>query len=389
MHAHSPSDLHVGIDARAASHPQTGGFKTHVLGLVGGLAQADPTGRYTLYLDRPASELHRLAGGRATRVVVGQPVPVIGAAIREQLLLPRRMSRDGLDVLHSPAGTMPLLSPVPVVVTIHDAIEHMPAFMTGTVIPRRDPRRQLMSAYSRMCQGLAARRARLIVTVSERSAADLERYLGVGRSLLRVVSQAPAPTFRPLDVPRRLPGRDTAFILAIGSADPRKDVETLLRAYARLPTSLRRRYQLGLVWTHAAQRQRLLRFASRLSIIDDVVSLSAPRDEDLCELYNRASVFVFPSRYEGFGLPPLEAMACGTPVIASAGGALPEVLGDAALYFSPRSDQALADRLITLLEAPTLWLELAARGSRHASSFSWAREAARLRDVYREASTNP
>ena len=318
---------------------------------------------------------------------MSQRAPIVGMALREQLLLPRQARRDGIDVLHSPPGTMPVLSDVPSIVTIHDAIEHMPSSLTGKVTPRKDVRRRLMDIYVQLCQRLAARHAQLIVTVSKQSAADLERYVGVARSRLRVVSQAPSSVFRPLNAPRRLEGTQTSFILGIGSADPRKDIETLIRAYARLPGGFRRRYHLGLVWTHAAQRQRLLGLASRLGVLDDVISLSAVRDDDLCQLYNRASVFVFPSRYEGFGLPPLEAMACGTPVIAW-WSALPETLGDAAIFFRPRADQVLADRLMALLETTELWSDMAARGLHHAARFSWTREAVRLREVYREAATS-
>src|SRR5262245_2637439 len=164
-------------------------------------------------------------------------------------------------------------------------------------------------------------------------------------------------------------------MLAIGSADPRKNLASLIRAYAQLPTELIERYRLALVWSHRSLQDRLLTLARELGVADRITSVHGPTDQQLCQLYSAASVFVFPSLYEGFGLPPIEAMACGAPVVSSNTSSLPEVLGDAALLVDPTSTAGIAQAIAAVLTDPALREDLRRRGLARAGQFSWEQTA--------------
>lgn len=381
--------LTISIDARAASHPQPGGFKSYVKNLIHGLSAVDSHNNYLVYLDRRTSNGTLALGDNFQLRIVNNRLPAVSAIWREQLQLPAQALLRRPDVAHFPTGTAPTWHLGAGVVTIHDAIEHMPRETTGAEWPRRDVKRQLMLSYNRYTQRLAAKRATLVLTVSQCSRSDIASYLRVPPEKIRVIPGAPAPLFRPLlpatvdeDVTRLGP-----FILAIGSPDPRKNISTLIRAYAALPVDLIEHYHLVLVWTHHLLQDRLLQLAEQLGIGDRVVSKAAQSDEELCQLYNAATVFVFPSLYEGFGLPPLEAMACGTPVIASHSSSLPEVLGDAAFFFDPGSVTQLAELLSRVLSDSQLRRRLSSQGIAHASQYSWGRTSKLTLSAYEEAAS--
>jgi glycosyltransferase involved in cell wall biosynthesis len=373
--------LHIAIDARPAAHPQPGGFKTYTRNLLAGLARLDEPADFRLYVDRPLADL---ALDRRFRVeLLPTPaLPVVGAAWREQVLLPARLRSEPADLLHLPSGTGAIWSGAPLVATIHDAIEQMPESITGVVASAGGPKRRLMHLYNSAIQRLIGRQARLVITQSECSRRDIVRYLGLPASKIRVVPLAPSPHFGQL---AEVAAPSEPFILAIASADPRKNLVGLLRAYAALPADLRRQYRLTMVWTHPLLQERLLEEAARQGIADRITSITRPSNAELCRLYNQATAFVFPSLYEGFGLPPIEAMACGTPVVASNTASLPEVLGDAALLADPRSPTALAGALEALLANRTLREDLGERGLQRARQYSWERTAAETLAIYREA----
>jgi glycosyltransferase involved in cell wall biosynthesis len=297
----------------------------------------------------------------------------------EQSLLPWALRRARVDLFHSPHHSLPLLrSGWRTVVTVHD--------VTFRLMPRRyTPARRL---YMRAVTALAARRADAVIVPTRSVAADFRRLYGGLAGRVFVVPEAAPPAMRPiedqalLDEARRrlrLPGR---FVLSVGTLEPGKNRATLLRALAWL-----RRWGLPHALVIAGQRgwgdavpERL---AAALGVSDRVWYLGYVSDADLPLLYNLAEAFVFPSWREGFGLPPLEAMACGTPVVASDRPAMPEVLGEAALYAPPGDARAIAAALARVLSDGALWDELRRRGLAQAARYSWARTARETLAVYR------
>jgi glycosyltransferase involved in cell wall biosynthesis len=175
-----------------------------------------------------------------------------------------------------------------------------------------------------------------------------------------------------------------AFVLTIASASRRKNLIGLLRVYGRLPESVRTRYPLVVVWTHAHLQRRAASEVDRLGLKRWVQFLSAVPDRDLVLLYNAATAFVFPSLYEGFGLPVLEAMACGTPVVATNLTSVPEVTGDAAKLVDPRDEDAFLAALTGILTDPEERARLSRAGLERARQFSWERAAQQTLDLYRD-----
>ena len=382
--------MRIGIDARFLTHPQRGGFKTYSENLIAALAEVDSQNEYVLYLDRPPDETTKLPHrpNVLARIVPGQ-LALVGMSWREQVSLCRQAARDQLDLLHSPCLTAPLLVACPLAVTIHDLIW---LFSDRFSDDKRAPlQRRLMKWYYRLVPVYAARRAAVVFTVSESSRADLVKHLGLAENKIVVTPEAAGAVFRGVDDSRPLAsvreryGLPPEYILALGSADGRKNVPALLEAYSLLPAELQRRFPLVIVWTHPHLAAATQALARRLHIRGLVLGREVAADEDLALFYNAASLFVFPSLYEGFGLPLLEAMACGAPVVAADNSSIPEVAGDAALLVPAGDARAIADALNRVLTDQALRAALVRKGFLRASGFSWRRCAVQTLAGYRQA----
>jgi glycosyltransferase involved in cell wall biosynthesis len=237
--------------------------------------------------------------------------------------------------------------------------------------------RKFMEWYYRLVPQLAVRHASAIITVSQAARESIIQHLGVEADKVWVTYEAPSHIYRPVDDAHQIEAvrqkyeLASEFILAIGSADPRKNITTLVQAYALLPTTLRERYKLVIVWTHHFLATELANQVEQLGLTTRARFLKQVANEDLVLLYNAASLFVFPSLYEGFGLPPLEAMACGTPVVAANNSSIPEIVGDAALLVEAEDTEGLADMMAHVLTRETVQTSLAEKGLKQAARFSW------------------
>lgn len=291
------------------------------------------------------------------------------------VLLPLRLVQKHVDLVHMPANIAPLVSPCPVVVTIHDAnFRRFPkAYDPGY---RR---------YASLAFSLAAHRATYIVTNSQFSAEDIVKYFRaepqklavVYHGLPRVLSATPleqSPSEKP-------------YILCVGALEPHKNVRRLVEAFARFRLSgeaVARDYQLVIVGGFGRDYRQVTATIAHHQLSDAVRLTGHVTQADLDQLYCHASVFAFPSLNEGFGFPPLEAMARGVPVVAAASGSLPEVLGDAAIYCDPFD---ISDIALSLSEAAfnaPLRRQLAQTGLKRVEQFSWERTALDTLHVYRK-----
>lgn len=376
--------MRIGIDARFLTHPQPGGFKTYTEQLVCALLDVDPDNEYVLYVDRPP-ESRILSAANATVRIVPGTAPFVGMPWREQIGLTMYAKRDRIDVLHSLCLTAPLYAPCPLIVTIHDTIWMFPHRFTQQ---QKRLKRSLMDIYYQYVPKAAVRRASAVVTVSQDARAAIVRHLGIPAHRVFVTYEAAAAIYRRLDrqyainaVQQKF-GLRESFILAIGSSDPRKNIATLLHAYALLPETMRTRHNLVIVWTHSLLAESIANQARACGIEEHVRFLHHVSNDDLIMLYNAASFFVFPSRYEGFGLPILEAMACGTPVIAANNSSIPEVAGDAAILVDAELPAMMAHEMVRLLEDDALRHEMSARSLNRATAFSWQRCARETLAVY-------
>lgn len=300
----------------------------------------------------------------------------------EQAAFPRACRRLGADVVHVPYLAPPLRSPAPVVVTVHDLIPIVLPEYRGAVQHR---------LYMRLAVA-GARRAALVLTDSEASARDIRRVLGIPAERVRVVYLAAHPRYRPQTpaecrpVVERL-GLPSRYLLYLGGFDRRKNVPTLLRAVARA------RFRLEGARLVVAGRlpERDTPFApdprrivGELGIEDAVQFLGHVAEEDKPALYAGALAFVFPSRYEGFGLPPLEAISCGTPAIVGRGSSLEEVVGAGGIAVPGHDVEALAEALAALATDGRRRATLSRAGLRHAAGFSWERAARETLRAYRD-----
>lgn len=294
-----------------------------------------------------------------------------------QTIAPRLLAQLHPDFAHFTNSIAPLICPVPVVLTIHD----MSLFLQA----RTQPWRSLLTV--RPIVPLAARRAAAIITLSQYTRQDMIRRLKIDPGTIHVVYGAPSSQFKPvtdggeLDRVRRQYGLPDRCVLYVGTLEPRKNIPHLLRAFAQVRRThpdvrLVMAGQLG--WKHRA----IWREIEALGLADAVQWLGYVPAADLPALYSLATAFAFPSLYEGFGLPVIEAMACGTPVLTSQDTALAEVAGDAALLIDPLEVEAIAAGLICLLNDSALRDELRARGLHRAAEFSWERSAAETVKVY-------
>jgi glycosyltransferase involved in cell wall biosynthesis len=368
--------MRIGIDARFLTHPQLGGFKTYIENLIAALAEVDTDNEYVLYLDRSPDHNTRLPNRlNFTSHVVPGLLPVFGMPWREQVELARQAARDKLDLLHSPSLTAPLRLTCPLVVTIHDMIWFFPErFSNGK---HWSAQRKLMEWYYRLVPQFAARHASAILTVSEAAKQSIVHHLGITADKVWVTYEAASHIYRPVDDAHQIEAvrqkyeLTSEFILAIGSADPRKNLSTLVKAYALLPTTMREQYKLVIVWTHHFLATELADQVEELELTTRVQFLKQVPNEDLVLLYNAAALFVFPSLYEGFGLPPLEAMACGTPVVAANNSSIPEIVGDAALLVQAQDTEGMAAMIAQVLTGETVQTSLAEKGLRQAARFSW------------------
>jgi glycosyltransferase involved in cell wall biosynthesis len=276
-----------------------------------------------------------------------------------------------VDVLHSPHYTTPLApGRWRRVITFHD--------VTFFLLPQRYP--ILRRLYFQGASHAGARLADLVIAVSETVKGDVVRHLGLAAEKVRVVPLAPGPGFQPLEDPARMEAvRDRyrlppRFILNVGTLEPGKNQATLVRAFHRLKGQ---GLEQGLViagqkgWMY----EKLFRLVDGLGLGKDVRFVGHLPEADLAAVYNMADLFVFPSLYEGFGLPPLEAMACGLPVVASNAPALAEVLNGAALLVNPSDVDALAEAAARALRDKRLRSRLRRQGLERASQFSWQRTA--------------
>jgi glycosyltransferase involved in cell wall biosynthesis len=297
-----------------------------------------------------------------------------GTRAWDQVALPRALRRGGVDVFLSPYYKGPLVAPCPVVLTIHDL------YFIGYGGRRRPLRDAALTAAAR----LYARRARAIVTDSEHSRRAVVARLGVDPAKVTAIGVAVGAEFAPSplsDAARARYGVAGPYVLYVGNFMPHKNVEGLLRAWAALPAALRARHRLVLAGGDAARRPPLEALARALGVTGRVVFPGRIDDADLPGLYSACAAFVLPSLDEGFGLPAVEAMACGAPVIVSDRGALPEVAGPGAAVVDVGAAGALADALARLLLEPEYRDALRRRGSARAADFAPARTAARVVDL--------
>jgi glycosyltransferase involved in cell wall biosynthesis len=303
----------------------------------------------------------------------------------EQFAFPHTCRNLGADLAHVPYFASPLAPSIPTVVTIHDLIPMvLPAYRGGV----------LVRLYTSLVAA-AATRAKTIITDSAASRRDIVARLGIPAERVRVIYLAAEARYRPVVDPaqreavRQKYGLPDRCVLYLGGVDQRKNLPGLLHAYTWVVAALKGQYPLVLAGRLPEPAPPLFpdlrRKVAELGL-EKVVQLIGQVDEaDKPALYSIASLFVYPSRYEGFGLPVLEAMACGTPVVASNAASLPEIVGGAGFLVDPDDGQGMAGAIIAALIQKDLHASLREKGLAQAARFTWEKTARETLAVYQEA----
>jgi glycosyltransferase involved in cell wall biosynthesis len=378
--------MRIAINANLVSFSGTyrqAGVSKYTELLIKYLGQVDPTNQYLIYFGsghRPA-DFAAAPNFRLIRSRFNTEKPVTRIAW-EQLIAPFRLLRDRPALLHCPVNVMPLLALTPTVITIHDL-----GFMR---FPERY--KKLKRYYLHFLTALSARRAAHLITPSEAVRQEVIELLKIVPERVTAIAEGVSADFRPLPVEavesfRQARGLPAKFVLYIGTLEPRKNLPLLIRAFDRW-----RKEQPG-----AAEGVRLVLGGAKGWFYAEIFRLVAEldlesltdfpgylREEELPLWYNSARCFVYPSIYEGFGLPPLEAMACGCPVITSNTSSLPEVVGEAGWQVSPDDETGLAVALNRLLTDDLAWAAYRAKGLGQAARFTWQAAARQTLEIYRQ-----
>jgi glycosyltransferase involved in cell wall biosynthesis len=370
------------IDARPLSHPQAGGFRTYVRALLVGLrdrADSGDSGEHlVLYVDRPLRPEDHASLPTGAEIRVLDP-----SRLRSDLLLfGRQVRADAPDAVFGTSNYLPQGLPrgAAQVVTIHDAMG-IRAYPWDVGVPRT-PRERFINRYWAFLTRQSARRAARMLTVSHGSAGEIAGALGMPAERIRVVYNGLLPT-----TPETPGARESDTVLVIESPDPRKNAPTAYAAIGAVCERLARPVCLQIVCngTRALERVTAARSSGLAHPGLRVEPLSELSDAALAQAYGRAAVFVWPSRLEGFGMPPLEAMQQGCAVVSSSAPVMPEILGDIPRYADPDSPATFAAQIAALLERPGERDDRGRRGRAHAATFTCRRMADETAAVWAEA----
>jgi glycosyltransferase involved in cell wall biosynthesis len=366
--------VRIAIDARKM---RDYGIGTYVRNLLRYLARIDKNTEYVLFCRADDCATIEESGENFRAV----PELARQYSIKEQLRIPLDLRREKIDLFHAPHYVLPALIPCKAVVTIHDCIHlRFPQYLPS----------RFGYAYARTSMWIATHRSTRVLTVSEASKRDILKYFHVPQHKIDVIyngiderfGETPSPD-EVLRVRERYQLNDP-FVLYAGNIKPHKNLERLIEAFHLLRRNGHDTVKLLIIGDEISKYATLRRAVHKYKLHKHVRFFGFVPDKTLAVLYRLARVFVFPSLYEGFGLPPLEAMASGTPVITSNVSSLPEVVGDAALLIDPYEPAAIAQAMHRVLTEPSLREDLRRRGLLRVKDFSWERSIRRVHEIYQE-----
>lgn len=370
--------MRIGIDARLVFYSKAG-IGQYIIHLTRGLEALAPENDQFYLLQSRKDDTKIVQNHNFTRTSLWTP----SHHRLEQSALRIELGRLGLDLLHSPDFIPPFNRNFKSVITVHDlAFLLYPQFMT----------KESARYYGQIDQ--AVRSTDHIIAVSQATKDDLVKLLGVPQRKITVIYEGVNPIYHPIDKTeahafvKETFGLEPGFLFFISTIEPRKNIPALLKAFRWLKDHRRRPEKLVLAGSKGWLFEEVDETIHKLKLENDVVLLGRVHDSEVNYLYNAAKMLVYPSFYEGFGLPPLEAMRCGTPVIVSKIKVMPEVVGDAALMVDPLDEEALGVAMDRLLEDESLRANLIEKGLKRAANFSWEQAARETLAVYRKTVNN-
>lgn len=371
--------MKIGVDIRTINKPKSGvGY--YVTNLVREFQNIDTTNEYFMISNNNSYELEfkKLDNFVNFKTWVSNENHIVGD-LWESFYLPRLLLNKGVDVFHGPAFMIPLRSTgFRTVVSIHDVV----AFTRPETVPRK------YALYMKLLLRQVVRKVDKIIAPSISTKNDLVKYLYTPEEKIHVIYDAVSPKYCPTapgydreEIKRKF-GIRNKYIFFAGNLEPRKNLIRLMEAFSMIRSKLGEDYQLVICGKKGWLYKNILQTYERLRMNNDIVLTNYVGEKDLLNLYRSADIFAFPTLYEGFGFPPLEAMGCGVPVIASNVSSLPEIVGDAALMVDPLNTREISEAILTLTRSESLRNELKEKGLRQSARFSWEDTARKTLDVY-------
>lgn len=367
--------LRIAIDCRMLSW---GGVGRYTQGLIQGLSQI-PTHHKFILICHSKEEVHLEKPNNFE--IIETKLPVF--SLRHLKAFSRLVNNSKVDVFHSSHFIYPWFYIGKGVATIHDLI---PMKYPKTISFINRIKFILMTKYT-------LKKASNLITVSNNTKKDIVGIFNYDDSRISVIYEAVDDYFypQPKDIVQKVLSKyrvDKDYFLYVGACKPHKNIIGLVNAYSLLPIEIKEKYSLVLVGKKDRRYLEVDNFIRTNRLTDFVIQLENVSDNELPSIYSGAEIFIFPSYYEGFGLPPLESMACGTPVISSNTSSLPEVLGNNAIFINPDKPDEISSKILGLLSNANLKSELSTKGINHVKTFSWKETAEETLKVYEKIASS-
>lgn len=372
--------MNIAVDLLYLIPGHVGGTETYAISLLNALIEEDESNEYFVFGNRALRKLDIPEEKRVRKISLPfNPRWRIVRYFWQQFLLPIYLSYYGVDLLHSPAYVTSLLPGIPIVVTIHDV----------NFLALRD----VLPFYKSRILGWfvkrSAERAEKIITVSDFSCSEILNHMAhIDERKIHVIPEASKYDAHDRRLQNHqlipLPGLVRPYLIAFSSPFPHKNISRLIRAYAKIAHQIE--HCLVLVGS-VADKSDILKTINNTGLSERIILTGYVGDDILLPLLKKASVMIFPSWYEGFGLPVLEAQQLGTPVVCSNAASLPEIAGEGAVYFDPYSIDDIADSVLAVLKSKHTQERLTSLGTENAARYSWEKAARITLDVYRLASS--
>ena len=382
--------MKIGIDTRFAIRNRRG-IGNYTLKLIQNLAKIDYKNQYILYIDQDDND-QVLPDQDNFKI---KKISQANYLVWEQIILPLHVKKDAVEILHCTGNTAPIFldKRIRLISTIHDVmfLKEYSELPESASLYQRAGR-----LYRKTIVPRTVKRLSMALTVSEFSKSDIMKHLtDLDREKITVIYEAANEDFYPIDKTSALQkvnskfGVEGNYILTLGALDPRKNTELVIKQYIGLKNANKINERLLIVGIPKGKQNKFHNIVRESNFKEDVIFTDFVSEEDLAFLYNGAMIFLYPSLYEGFGMPPLEAMACGVPVITANMTSIPEIVGDAALLIDPRNGEELKGALIKLLNDEELRNRLTARGLEQAKKFAWLKMAEETLGVYERVNREP
>ncbi|RLC37645.1 hypothetical protein DRH29_00930 [candidate division Kazan bacterium] len=378
------SSYRIGIDARLFGTRQAAGIGIWVEELIGHLLKLDKVNQYIAIMLPETAEFFPFYANNLKKQIVRFP----HYTYSEQFLYPRILKKMKLDLIHYTNFNTPIFfKGTKSIVSIYD--------LTLWFYPGRKQRSWFRRMIYRYVMKKSCENASRIIAISNKTKQDIIKFINIDPSKIDVVYAA-APKRRKVAIDARRADQifskhniSRPFFLYVGQWRQHKNLVRLIRAFALLKRQYNLDYQLVLVGQVDEYASEIPRVIKQLGLQDSVITTGYISDNNLSIFYDRAEIFVFPSLYEGFGIPPLEAMSAGTPVISSNASVMPEVLGDAAVYFDPTNIKDMADTMYKVASSFTIKKQLKDKGFKQIKKYSYTKMAREILAIYKKVLAEP